>query len=123
MKEALDDLSKALASGMSRRDALKRFGLAAAGTLLFFRRPGFAHAGESSDCKRFCKFVYGDGTAAYRECWEDAKRGRGVCFEFGPKSKACRSIDCPEHSFCISETFNFNFTGVGPGGMCVPTEA
>jgi len=122
MKEAFDDLARALASGMSRRDALKRFGIAAAGTLFFFR-PGGAHAGESSDCKDFCTFVYGKGTAAYHECWEDAKRGRGVCFQFGPESKECRQIQCPPHSFCVSHNFNFNFTGVGPGGHCVPTEA
>jgi hypothetical protein len=121
MKEAFDDLTKALASGMSRADALRRFGVAVGGSLLFFRHSGAAHAGESSDCKRFCKFVYGDGTAAYDECWTDAKRGRGVCYEFGPKSKECRSIQCPPHSFCVSHNFNFNYTGVGPGGHCVPT--
>ena len=120
MKEAFDDLAKALASGMSRRDALKRFGYAAAGTLLFFRHPLGAHAGESSDCKRFCTFVYGKDTDAYHECWESAKHGRGACFEFGPESKACRSIQCPPYSFCVSQNFNFNYTGVGPGGHCVP---
>ena len=37
MKEAFDDLSRALASGMSRRDALRKFGIALAGSVLFLR--------------------------------------------------------------------------------------
>ena len=120
MKEAFDDLAKALASGMSRREALKRFGIAAAGTLLFFRHPGGAHAGESSDCKTFCEFIYGKGTDAYHACWEDAKHGKGTCFEFGPKSKACRGASCPQYSFCVSNDFNFNYTGSPSSFHCIP---
>jgi len=105
MKDAFDDLAKALASGMSRREALRRAGIAAAGTLFFFRPVG-AYAGEGGNCKHFCRFVYGEGTSAYKECLQSAKKGKGACYEFGPKSKACREFTCPEHTFCVTHEFN-----------------
>ena len=122
MKEAFDDLSKALASGMSRREALKRFGIAAAGAV-FFLRPGGAlggtDPGRNNRCKEFCRFMYGD-TKAGSKCWQDSLHGKGACYDTGPKSEGCKHVECPERSYCVSHTFNFNFTGSGANGHCVP---
>lgn len=128
MSEAFDDLAKALASGMSRREALRRFGIAAFGGLAFLY-PARARAAPASAagkgtftaCVDFCAFVYHPGTNAYYKCVRDAKDDKGLCKEFGPASAPCRGVQCPPHSFCVSNTFNFNFNSTGlPGHHCAP---
>jgi hypothetical protein len=127
MKDAFDDLSKALASGMSRRDALRKFGVAVAGSLFFFR-PGAGGAfitptrPPDKACQQFCLWLYGKGTSAYATCVNQAKQKYGACYDFGPGSPACSGVECPSHSFCVSNSVNFTVNAHVPVGYtCVPT--
>jgi hypothetical protein len=127
MKDAFDDLSKALASGMSRRDALRKFGIAVAGSL-FFLRPGFAGAKTPKEgpttqqqCDQFCLWLYGPKTSAYKTCKSQANAGYGACYDFGPASPNCNGVNCPNHSFCVSNSMNMNFNSTMPEEHhCVP---
>ena len=128
MKDAFDDLAKAFASRMSRRDALRRAALATAGALFAFG-PARARAatagatGAKPDCTAFCGFMFKPSSQAYKNCVADAKQGRGLCYELGPRSKPCRDARCPKHSICISNNVNFNHTFTGNDYFCVPIEA
>jgi len=117
---------------MSRREALRRFGIAAAGTLFFFR-PGSGHAAATRSgrmtgddhCSYFCAYLYGYGTQAYERCRNDAKHKKGICYQFGPGSPACQGSTCPHGSFCVSNAFNFNSTSskkAPVGYYCVPNQ-
>jgi len=111
-----DDLSKALARGLSRRQALQRMvgGVVAAAVALVL--PGRTFAGGTSDCAHFCDAVFGDDTPEADACIADARHGTGACYEFGPRSTACEFVQCPPGEVCVS--FNTNY---GPGtGTCIP---
>ncbi len=123
MKEAIDDLSKDLASGMSRRDALKRFGIVAFGAAFAVFRPGRAAAGHANRnvlaCIPFCSYLYGVGSKAAAACVKDAfVRRSGACFEFGPASNVCSRVHCPHDTFCMSANLNYNYTKGST--TCVP---
>lgn len=128
MKDAFDNLAKALASGMSRRDALRRFGIATAGTLFAFGPAKAALAGGGgggstlADCETFCGFLYKRGSGAYRQCIQDAKHETGVCFDQGPASKVCRDSHCPKHTICMSNNVNFNHSLTTGGYVCMPID-
>jgi hypothetical protein len=126
MSNAFDEFTKALAAGMSRRAALKRFALATGG-VLFGLSAGRASAGSTVasrsrqlDCKRFCAWVYGEGTHAYNQCVKQAHHHEGLCYQYGPSSKECKHVDCPDKTFCVSNAFNFNGTTAAVGTHCVP---
>jgi len=127
MKDAFDDLAKAFASRMSRRDALRRAAIATAGALFAFgpARARAASAGKdaNADCKAFCGFLYKPSSQAYKDCVTQAKHGFGACYELGPRSKACKHAQCPKHSLCMSSHVNFNDTVTGGDFICVPLEA
>ena len=126
MKDAFDDLSRALASGMSRRDALRKFGIALAGSVLFLRS-GVAGAKPPKDpaptlaqqCDQFCLWLYGEKTKAYKACSKEANQGTGACYDFGPASEGCLDVRCPSHSFCVGNSMNMNDTVTGET-HCVP---
>jgi hypothetical protein len=130
MREAFDDLSKALASGMSRRAALRRFGVVALGTAVAVFRPGRALAGTPDFrtlelCEEFCEYLYHGYNRAAKACMKDAFiYHRGACFEFGPASRCCSNVRCPHDSFCVSGSFNgTGASTVGPtlcDTICVP---
>jgi hypothetical protein len=67
MSEHLDELARALASGVSRRSALKRFfgavfGLGAASALP--RRANAVDAGQGGECVEICRCAEGAGALA-----------------------------------------------------------
>jgi hypothetical protein len=107
MTNHMDDLAKALASGMSRRKALKMFGaglLGSAAVTLWPNSAGAA-AGGNSACAQFCNSVFGAGTPKADACISDAARGRGMCYGCGPKSDGsqvvCGTVCCPTGS-CVT---------------------
>ena len=128
MKDAFDDIAKAFASRMSRRDALRRAAIATAGALFAFgparARAASAGKGAAADCKAFCSFLYKPWTQGYKDCVTAAKQGLGACYDVGPRSKACKEARCPKHSICMSTSVNFNFTAIHDDDyLCVPLEA
>lgn len=93
MGKEFDELSKALASGLSRRQALRRFGLGLFGAAVAAMLPWrTSEAQEIQDCNRFCRdlvlvngahlnSVFVNGTSlgepvvrqAYLECMEQCR--------------------------------------------------
>src|SRR5436305_3286169 len=96
-----DDLTKALATATSRRQALRRIGGILGGTALAGLFPGLALASNSA-CAKFCNAVFGANTPAASQCTSDAAHGKGLCHTCG--SAAPSSICCTRNSsgFCSS---------------------
>lgn len=80
-----DDLTKALATGTSRRQALKTIAAAALGSLLSLGGIDAALASNST-CAKFCNAVFGADTDAANQCISDAAHHRGLCYTCGPAS-------------------------------------
>jgi hypothetical protein len=121
-----DELTKALASSTSRRQALRRIGGILGGTALAGLFPGLALAGGgNSACAQFCASVFGADTPAAGQCTSDAAHQRGLCYTCGPASSAgTQPICCPENpnGTCTSYSsatccgqFEFCFQGVCEG--------
>jgi len=112
---------------MSRREALRKFGIAAAGSL-FFLRLGLAGAKSPKEgpttqeqCDQFCLWLYGPKTSAYKNCKSQANNGFGPCYQWGPASCACQDATCPNKSFCVANSMNMNCNSTIPAEHhCVP---
>ena len=103
-RSTFDDLTKAVATSNSRRQALRRivgilFGGTVGGVALAELTPGVAlAAGGNSDCAHFCNAVFAPGSAR-GQCKDDAAHGTGLCYTCGPKSPGgSQPICCPEDS-------------------------
>jgi hypothetical protein len=82
MEHQFDELAKALAEGVSRREALRRLGGGLAGVLLAFMGLGKAWSQSGSvDCGSYCRARFTRRSAALRTCvhsCEDCQAGGGV---------------------------------------------
>ena len=98
-----DDLTKALATATSRRQALGRIGGTLAGSLLaaWPFTQALAAGGGNSACAHFCAEVFGADTPAARQCTSDAAHGKGLCSTCGSNADPS-SICCTRNSrgFC-----------------------
>ena len=96
-----DDLTKALATATSRRQALQRIGGILGGTALAGLFPGLALASNSA-CTTFCNAVFGAETQAAGTCISDAAHGKGLCHSCGSANPS--SICCTRNAsgFCSS---------------------
>jgi hypothetical protein len=95
MENRFDELAKDLAGGMSRREALRRFGGALAGALLASLSVRKAWGGDHSACIEVCKQhtgVHGCGNACLK-CDDDPNR---ICYS--DTSAVC----CSTGSSCVS---------------------
>ncbi len=94
MTSHLDELAKGMASGMSRRRALKLFGTGLLGSAAAVVLPSAATAakGRNDACAQFCNSVFGAGTSQADACISDAAHSRGLCYECGPKSDGTKII-------------------------------
>jgi hypothetical protein len=115
VQKEFDDLAKAFATGMSRRTAIKRFGLAALGVAFAGLAPGRAAARATTicgqtppTCKSFCDWLYGKGSKAYFSCIDSGACHSGPCYEFGPQSPDCHHSVCPVNTVCVSLSINSN---------------
>lgn len=99
-----DELTKALASTTSRRQALKTIATASIGSLLGLGgiRTAF---GKNKNCAHFCAAVFGANTPAANQCTNDAAHGSGLCFR-------CGSAD-PSQICCVRNTMGYcsSYTG------------
>jgi hypothetical protein len=92
-----DELTKALATATTRRQALQRIGGILGGTALAGLLPGLALA-SNSDCAHFCNAVFGKGTPAQSQCASDGAHGKGLCYTCGPASPGgTKPICCQEN--------------------------
>lgn len=90
-----DELTKALATSTSRRQALRRLAGILGGTALAGLFPGLASASNST-CAHFCDTVFGANTPAASQCTSDAAHGKGLCYTCGPASPGgTKPICCP----------------------------
>lgn len=109
MGSLIDDVSKALASGSSRRAAL--------GALLAGSAASLPWSSEASNdrkqrrrrfkkyldyCKQWCGYRNMVGTKPYQECVQKAKEGKGSCYATGP-GRFCLDKDCPEGTICCPD--------------------
>jgi hypothetical protein len=96
-----DDLTKALATPTSRRQALRRIGATLSAAMLATWPFGRALASNSA-CAHFCDAVFGPDTPAASQCISDAAHGKGLCHQCG--SSAPSSICCSRNSsgYCSS---------------------
>jgi len=133
-----DELTKALATPTSRRQALRRIGGILGGTALAGLFPGLALASNSA-CAKFCNAVFGDNTPVLGNYFSDAAVGKRLyhtCCSAAPSSICCtRNIsgfcssyngaDCPcDSSQCLtcdssSGTCVGCPTGTCQSGQCV----
>jgi hypothetical protein len=95
-----DELTKALATATSRRQALRHMGGILAGTAVAGLFPGLAFASNSA-CTTFCNAVFGAETKAAGKCISDAAHGKGLCYTCGSSTPAS-SVCCTRNSsgFC-----------------------
>jgi hypothetical protein len=125
-----DDLTRALARGTSRRQALKVLG----GGLLAALVPGsvFAAKGGNSTCAKFCADTFGADTPAAKQCTSEAAKGRGLCYSCGPASNnqgalcgqtCCTTSVANATATCNSGTCGFTCNaGYQPcNGTCIAT--
>jgi hypothetical protein len=111
MGKRFDDLSKAMASRISRGEALRGMvgGAMAAALAVVFPGRTFASGGNSA-CAHFCNYVYGEDTPEAEYCTAQAAHGHGPCFQYGPSSPSCRGQVCPANSFCASVSMNYAYS-------------
>ena len=79
MNNQFDELTKALAQSVTRRGALKKFGLGLAGALLVsVGLTNKAEAASSTRCYKHCQCAcaktYPRGTPDWDECWQVCAR-------------------------------------------------
>jgi hypothetical protein len=103
-----DELTKALATATSRRQALRKIGAILGGTALAGLFPGLALAGNSA-CAKFCNGIFGDDTPAANQCISQAAHHQGLCYTCGPAAPAghpslCGQVCCSSGQGCCSGT-------------------
>jgi hypothetical protein len=102
-----DELTKALATATSRRQALKTIAATTLGSILGLGGIGTALASNMT-CAQWCQAVFGENTPADEQCAGDAAHHTGLCYSCGPASPgggvAPSSICCPRTSsgYCTS---------------------
>jgi hypothetical protein len=102
MSEIIDNVAKALASGLPRRQVLIRWAGGAAALLPFAdaaARDQFKRL--QSYCEDWCNFEF-TGTQA-ESCISKAKKGKGPCYSSsgdGPGFVCTKQDPCPKHKRC-----------------------
>ncbi len=138
MNHQFDELAKAVAGGVSRREALRRLGGGLAAALLASLDQGKAWSQGNSDCAHFCQCLppgpergqcvsdAAHGTGLCAACEGDCARlchtpsGASICCAGGPTSTCCGGG-------CTDTTTDANNCGtcgqVCPPAMCVGNTA
>jgi hypothetical protein len=113
-----DEMTKAIATATSRREALRRIGGILGGTALAGLFPGLALA-DNSACAHFCNSVFGGDTPASAQCASDATKHKGLCYSCGPASSGgTKPICCTKNGsgYCTSYS---STTCCGSGTTCL----
>ncbi len=108
-----DDLSKALASTISRREAIRLLLSSLAAACLAAVGLNKA-AADNSDCAHFCDAIYPPGPER-GQCKSQAAHGYGICYQCGPAAPAGHGQVCGSgaNRFCCRAD------QVCAGGACV----
>src|ERR1051326_8578828 len=80
-----DELTKALATATSRRQALKTIAATTLGSIFGLGGIGTALA-KNMTCAQWCAAVFGDNTPADEQCSSYAAHHTGLCYSCGPQS-------------------------------------
>jgi hypothetical protein len=85
VNDKFDELAKNMAQSVTRRGALKKFGVAVAGIVL--ASLGLASNAEAAkgarcanECKRECANIYQKGSSLWEACWRDCVEIRNCYF-------------------------------------------
>jgi hypothetical protein len=126
-----DQLTKTLASSISRRQALKAITVSTVGGVIGWRATGTAEAAGNSACAQWCAAVFGADTAAARRCTADAahRNSSALCYTCGPASPGggvAPAAICCTHTrsgYCASYTHAACCTShqVCRNGICAST--
>ncbi len=117
MKENIfDEVTKALATATSRRQALKRIGGILGGTALAGLFPGLALAQGNSDAAHFCASVFGAHTPAANQCTSDAAHGTGLYYNSNCGGNT-QSVCCPTNPDGTCTSYS-SATCCGSGQTC-----
>lgn len=116
-----DDLTKRLATGISRRRLLRGLGSGLAGAVLAGAgfRPVSANGGNSA-CAHWCDGLFGDDTPAADACISAAAHGQGMCYACGPAApdqsqKLCGTTCIPASDCCTNSDCTLPQTCGGGG--------
>jgi hypothetical protein len=123
--QQIDDLARALASKVSRRQAVKAAAVSGFAALVATVRPGTARAGLiQTPCADFCTTIYGGATAATLECILASLQCTGPCYQFGPSSAPCRGVTCGSGSVCMAQNTenSSSLSGGAAMGVCIPVQ-
>jgi hypothetical protein len=109
MGQQFDDLSKALATGVSRRRALGLLMGSAITAItggLALARPTRAVYPRNAEVATitsvtFCNYLYGTGTPEAKTCTAAAAHGTGPYYEFGPGAPSCMDHMCGRNQMCV----------------------
>src|SRR2546425_3569598 len=116
-----DNLTKAMATPASRRQALRRIGGTLTGVTLASLLPGHALA-DNSACAHFCDSVFGADTPAASQCISDAAHQTGLCYSAcGPSGAGGRLCGSP--GSYTSLTCCPNFQSACCNGSCFPVSS
>src|SRR5947208_3338442 len=112
-----DEVTKAIATATSRRQALRRIAGIVGGTALAGLFPGLALA-DNSACAHFCASVFGADTPAASQCTSDAAHHTGLCYTCGPASPGgTQPICCPQNPDGTCTSYS-SATCCGSGQTC-----
>lgn len=112
-----NELTKAIATATTRREALRRIGGILGGTALAGLFPGLALASNKT-CAQFCESVFGMNTPAEEQCVADASHDRGLCYTCGPASPGGTKPICCLHNPDGTCTSYSSATCCGSGQTC-----
>ncbi|SRR5579884_4253670 len=120
-----DELTKALATGTSRRQALKAIAATTIGSLLGLGGLGQAWASNSA-CAHWCAAVFGADTPAADQCTSEAAHHKGLCYKCGsatPPSSICCVRNASNYCTSYSDTLpcSCGANETCKNGTCVPT--
>jgi hypothetical protein len=108
--QRFDELTKRLATPITRRQAFKALMAAAMGGLIIRSGGGkaFAQMGGNAGCPQFCNQQFAPGSARGK-CKSDAVQGGGLCYQCGPGSNtcgltACNGVCCAQGAGCSNGT-------------------
>jgi hypothetical protein len=108
---AFDDLARALAEGVPRREALRRIGGALAAAMLASLGSRFAW-GQSLDCVGFCNQL---PSAEASQCLQDALNGGGLCEACQADSTRLCQTATGNHVCCATSNACCNSACCQPG--------
>jgi hypothetical protein len=127
MENRFDELAKAVAGGMSRREALRRVGGGLVGAVLASLGLGtkaWSAPAPNSGCEQFCRDcgispgngnAFGQCVSSCEHCWNT---GGKTCTGLCPTAARPNVVCCPDDQVCCPNRRTGSSVCCGPGLVC-----